>query len=423
MAGHSKWANIQHRKGRQDAKRGKIFTRLIKEITVAARMGGGDPDMNPRLRLAVDKAYENNMPKDNVERAIKRGTGDLEGVNYEEIRYEGYGIGGAAVIVDCLTDNRTRTVADVRHAFSKHGGNMGSDGSVAFLFKHCGQLVFAPGTSEEKLLDAALEAGAEDVVTNDDGSIEVIDGALRFLRGEVRAREGGLQGGDGGGDDEAHHRDGAGWRGRGAHAEARRRAGVPRRRPGGVHHRRDGRGGVGARPLRILGIDPGLRVTGFGVIGRDGQRLALRDERVHRRRAIRASWPERLRTILEGLARGDRHAPPGTGRHREGLREREPAFDACCSARRGVPRCAPRCSRTCRSPSTPPGQVKQAVVGKGNARKEQVQAMVKRLLGLSGDPSPDAADALACAICHAHGGLGLGALPTRGLRMRRGRLS
>jgi YebC/PmpR family DNA-binding regulatory protein len=180
MAGHSKWANIQHRKGRQDAKRGKIFTRLIKEITVAARMGGGDPDMNPRLRLAVDKAYENNMPKDNVERAIKRGTGDLEGVNYEEIRYEGYGIAGAAVIVDCLTDNRTRTVADVRHAFSKHGGNLGTDGSVAFLFKHCGQLVFAPGTSEEKLLDAALEAGAEDVVTNDDGSIEVVTGPHDF---------------------------------------------------------------------------------------------------------------------------------------------------------------------------------------------------------------------------------------------------
>jgi YebC/PmpR family DNA-binding regulatory protein len=143
-------------------------------------MGGGEPDMNPRLRLAVDKAYENNMPKDNVERAIKRGTGDLEGVNYEEIRYEGYGIGGAAVMVDCLTDNRTRTVADVRHAFSKHGGNMGSDGSVAFLFKHCGQLVFAPGTSEEKLLDAALEAGAEDVVTNDDGSIEVVTGPYDF---------------------------------------------------------------------------------------------------------------------------------------------------------------------------------------------------------------------------------------------------
>jgi YebC/PmpR family DNA-binding regulatory protein len=180
MAGHSKWANIQHRKGRQDAKRGKIFTRLIKEITVAARMGGGDPDMNPRLRLAVDKATENNMPKDNIERAIKRGTGDLEGVNYEEIRYEGYGIGGAAVIVDCLTDNRTRTVADVRHAFAKHGGNLGTDGSVSFQFKHCGQMFFAPGTSEEKLLEAALDAGAEDVVTADDGSIEVTTGPHDF---------------------------------------------------------------------------------------------------------------------------------------------------------------------------------------------------------------------------------------------------
>lgn len=180
MAGHSKWANIQHRKGRQDAKRGKIFTRLIKEITVAARMGGGDPGSNPRLRLAMDKAYDNNMPKDNVERAIKRGTGDLEGVNYEEIRYEGYGIGGAAVIVDCMTDNRTRTVADVRHAFTKHGGNLGTDGSVAFLFKHCGQMLFAPGTDEARLMDAAIEAGAEDVITNDDGSIEVITGPGDF---------------------------------------------------------------------------------------------------------------------------------------------------------------------------------------------------------------------------------------------------
>ncbi len=174
MAGHSKWANIQHRKGRQDAKRGKIFTRLIKEITVAARLGGGDVATNPRLRLAVDKAYENNMPKDNVERAIKRGSGELEGVSYEELRYEGYGISGAAVIVDCMTDNKTRTVADVRHAFTKHGGNLGTDGSVAFLFKHCGQMAFAPGTDEEKLMEAAIEAGAEDVVTNDDGSLEVI---------------------------------------------------------------------------------------------------------------------------------------------------------------------------------------------------------------------------------------------------------
>jgi YebC/PmpR family DNA-binding regulatory protein len=174
MAGHSKWANIKHRKAAADAKRGKVFTRLIKEITVAAKLGGSDPDMNPRLRLAIDKAYESNMPKDNVERAIKRGSGELEGVDYAEVRYEGYGIGGAAVMVDCLTDNRTRTVADVRHAFAKHGGNLGTDGSVAFLFKHCGQLVLAPGTSEERVMEAAIDAGAQDVVVNDDGSIEVV---------------------------------------------------------------------------------------------------------------------------------------------------------------------------------------------------------------------------------------------------------
>jgi YebC/PmpR family DNA-binding regulatory protein len=180
MAGHSKWANIQHRKGRQDAKRGKIFTRLIKEITVAAKMGGGDVNMNPRLRLAVDKAKAESMPKDNIENAIKRGTGQLEGVDYVECRYEGYGIAGAAVMVDCLTDNKTRTVADVRHAFSKYGGNMGTDGCVAFQFKHCGYLVFAPGVDEDALMEAALEAGAEDVVTNDDGSIEVITGPYEF---------------------------------------------------------------------------------------------------------------------------------------------------------------------------------------------------------------------------------------------------
>jgi YebC/PmpR family DNA-binding regulatory protein len=182
MAGHSKWANIQHRKGRQDAKRGKIFTRLIKEITVSARMGGGDPDMNPRLRLAVDKATGNNMPKDNIERAIKRGAGGLEGANYEQIRYEGYGPAGAAVIVDTLTDNRTRTVAEVRHAFTRHGGNMGSEGSVAFLFRHVGQLVFAPGTDEDKLMEAALEAGADDVLANDDGSIEVLTSPYELAR-------------------------------------------------------------------------------------------------------------------------------------------------------------------------------------------------------------------------------------------------
>ena len=180
MAGHSKWANIQHRKGRQDEKRGKIWTKLIREITVAAKMGGGDVTANPRLRLAIDKAKDSNMPSDNVQRAIARGTGSLEGVSYEEIRYEGYGINGAAVIVDTLTDNRTRTVAEVRHAFSKHGGNLGTDGSVAFLFKHCGRMFFAPGTPEDALMEAALDAGAEDVIPQEDGSIEIITPAYEF---------------------------------------------------------------------------------------------------------------------------------------------------------------------------------------------------------------------------------------------------
>jgi len=174
MAGHSKWANIKHKKAATDAKRGKIFTRLIREITVAARLGGGDSATNPRLRLAIDKATDQNMPKDTIERAIKRGSGDLPGVQYDEIRYEGYGLNGAAVIVDCMTDNRTRTVADVRHAFSKHGGNLGTDGSVAFLFKHCGQILFAPGADENRLLEAALDAGADDVVSSADGSTEIL---------------------------------------------------------------------------------------------------------------------------------------------------------------------------------------------------------------------------------------------------------
>lgn len=174
MAGHSKWANIKHKKAASDAKKGKVWTRVIKEITVAARLGGGDPAANPRLRLAIEKAAEANMPKDNVQRAIARGTGGLEGASYEEVRYEGYGINGAAIIVDCLTDNRVRTVADVRHAFSKFGGNMGTEGSVAFMFKHCGQLYFAPGSNEDAVMEAALEAGAEDVITDDDGGIEVL---------------------------------------------------------------------------------------------------------------------------------------------------------------------------------------------------------------------------------------------------------
>ena len=180
MAGHSKWANIQHRKGRQDEKRGKVWTRVIREIMVAARAGGGDAGANPRLRLAIDKAKAANMPADTIKRNIDKATGNLEGIHYEEIRYEGYGIGGAAIIVDTVTDNRVRTVAEVRHAFSKYGGNMGTDGSVAFQFRHCGQFVFAPGTNEDAVMAAALDAGADDVVTGDDGSIEVLSSPAEF---------------------------------------------------------------------------------------------------------------------------------------------------------------------------------------------------------------------------------------------------
>jgi len=181
MAGHSKWANIQHRKGRQDAKRGKIFTKLIKEITVAARLGGGEINFNPRLRAAVVAAKEQNMPADNISRAIKKGTGELEGVNYEEIRYEGYGINGAAIIVDCLTDNKQRAVAEVRHAFSKNGGNLGTDGCVSFIFKHLGSIFFAPGANLDNIMEKAIELGADDVISNDDGSIEIITKPSDFL--------------------------------------------------------------------------------------------------------------------------------------------------------------------------------------------------------------------------------------------------
>jgi YebC/PmpR family DNA-binding regulatory protein len=180
MAGHSKWANIQHRKGRQDEKRQRIWTRVVREIMVAARTGGGDPTANPRLRLAIEKAKAANMPADTVKRNIDKATGNLEGVTYEEIRYEGYGIGGAAIIVDTMTDNRVRTVAEVRHAFSKHGGNMGTEGSVAFQFKHCGQMIFAPGTSEDKVMEVALEAGAEDVITDEEGALEVLTSTADF---------------------------------------------------------------------------------------------------------------------------------------------------------------------------------------------------------------------------------------------------
>jgi YebC/PmpR family DNA-binding regulatory protein len=192
MAGHSKWANIQHRKGRQDEKRGKVWTRLIREIVVAARHGGGELSMNPRLRLAVEKAKAANMPADTIRKNIDKATGNLEGMSYEEIRYEGYGIGGAAIIVDCMTDNRVRTVAEVRHAFSKYGGNLGTEGSVAFQFRHCGQLVFAPGTSEDAVMAAALDAGADDVVAHDDGSIEVITAPADFEAVKAALEKAGL---------------------------------------------------------------------------------------------------------------------------------------------------------------------------------------------------------------------------------------
>ena len=193
MAGHSKWANIQHRKGRQDEKRGKIWTRIIREITVAARQGGSDVSANPRLRLAIDKAKAANMPADRIKYNVDKASGNLEGISYEEIRYEGYGIGGAAVIVDTMTDNRVRTVAEVRHVFSKYGGNLGAEGSVAFQFKHCGQLVFAPGTSEDKVMEAALEAGAEDVLTNEDGSVEVLCAPADFHAVKAGLEQSGLK--------------------------------------------------------------------------------------------------------------------------------------------------------------------------------------------------------------------------------------
>ena len=192
MAGHSKWANIQHRKGRQDEKRGKVWTRLIREIVVAARQGGGDLSMNPRLRLAVEKAKGSNMPADTIKKNIDKATGNLEGIHYEEIRYEGYGIGGAAVIVDCMTDNRVRTVAEVRHAFSKYGGNLGTEGSVAFQFKHVGQFVFAPGASEEAVMAAALDAGAEDVITDEGGAIEVLSSPHEFEAVKAGLEQAGL---------------------------------------------------------------------------------------------------------------------------------------------------------------------------------------------------------------------------------------
>ena len=193
MAGHSKWANIQHRKGRQDEKRGKVWTRLIREIVVAARHGGGELAMNPRLRLAVEKAKAANMPADTIRKNIDKATGNVEGMHYEEVRYEGYGIGGAALIVDCVTDNRVRTVAEVRHAFSKYGGHLGAEGSVAFQFRHCGQFLFAPGANEDKVMEAALDAGADDVITDTDGALEVTCAPADFEKVQAALERAGLK--------------------------------------------------------------------------------------------------------------------------------------------------------------------------------------------------------------------------------------
>ena len=241
MAGHSKWANIQHRKGRQDEKRGKIWTRVIREIMVAARQGGGDVKENPRLRLAVEKAKAANMPADTVKKNIDKATGNLEGVSYEEIRYEGYGIGGAAVIVDCMTDNRVRTVAEVRHAFSKYGGNMGTEGSVAFQFKHVGQFVFGPGTSEDRIMEVALEAGADDVLTDDDGAIEVLCPPHDFEAVKAALEAAGLKPERRRSDHarREHHRPER--RGRATHAEAAGRDRRPGRHAGRVPQRRSRR--------------------------------------------------------------------------------------------------------------------------------------------------------------------------------------
>ena len=425
MAGHSKWANIKHKKAATDAKRGKIFTRLIREITVASRMGGGDPSMNPRLRLAVDKATDQNMPKDTIERAVKRGSGGLEGANYEEIRYEGYGVSGAAVIVDCMTDNRTRTVADVRHAFSKYGGNLGTDGSVAFLFKHCGQLVYAPGTDENKLMEAALDAGAEDIVTNDDGSIEVITGPARFRRREGRAREGRIQGGVRRGDDEAGDRSRDDRRGRRADAEAPRRDRVARRRPGSPHQRRLRRISPPwpSRAVALPRAHPRHRPRPAGDRLRrhlgHRQRAHLRDLRLHpqrRGRAARAPAGDPRRS-----GRSHRAAPADRGRDREGLRQRQSAVDAAAGpgARRGDLR------RRARRPAgrrihgaageTGGRGPRQGGEGAGAAHGAPVAPAPRRAF-------PDAADALACAIAHAHGAQGLGGLRKAGYRVRGGRL-
>ena len=414
MAGHSKWANIKHKKAATDAKRGKIFTRLIRRSPSPRSMGGADPSMNPRLRLAIDKATANNMPKDTIERAAKRGAGELEGVAYEEIRYEGYGINGAAVIVDCMTDNRTRTVADVRHAFSKYGGNLGTDGSVAFLFKHCGQLVFAPGTDEDKLMEAALDAGADDVVANDDGSLEVITGPYDFVAVKDALVKAGfkpefaevtMKPSDRGRDDR---------RGRREDAEAPRRDRIARRRAERLHQRRHRRVALRCpRPAPPRNPNaassasiPGLRMTGFGVIACHRQPSSSAS-RAAASAAARASCPSASASSCSDLGEViARHRPTEVAVEKVFVNV-NPQSTLLLGQARGAAISAAVLAHLPVAEYTAL-QVKQAVVGHGKAAKEQVQEMVRRLLDLRGTPSPDAADALACAIAHAHGAQGLG---------------
>ena len=362
---------------------------------------------------------DQNMPKDTIERAIKRGSGGLEGVHYEEIRYEGYGINGAAVIVDCMTDNRTRTVADVRHAFSKYGGNLGTDGSVAFLFKHCGQIVFAPGTDEDKLMEAAIDAGADDVVTNDDGSVEVITGPHDFIARQGRAREGGLQARVRRSDDEAarpRSRCAAKTRSgcRSCSTRSNRSTTCRTSTPPRCSPKRS------ARMRRILGIDPGLRVTGFGVLEARGNDARLHQQRLHPRHR-HAACPMRLGVIVRDLAHVIAEHGPTEVAVEKVFVNINPHSTLLLGQARGAAISAAVLAGLPVTEYTAL-QVKQAVVGAGRALKEQVQEMVRRLLALPGAPGVRRRRRARGAICHAHASTGIGALARNGYRVRGGRL-
>ena len=406
MAGHSKWANIKHKKAAADAKRGKVFTRLIREITVAARLGGGDASANPRLRLAIDKAMDQNMPKDTIERAIKRGSGGLEGVNYEEIRYEGYGINGAAVIVDCMTDNRTRTVADVRHAFSKYGGNLGTDGSVAFLFKHCGQIVFAPGDRRERgdgggdRCRRRRRRHARRRQHRGDHRAARLHRASR-----TRSRSAGFKPEFAEVTMKPLDRSRDARRGRAANAEAARRARVARRRAGRLHVR-------GAR--RSVAPDathprhrPWTARHRLRRARSARQHARLRRQRLHSRHRLEPARAARRHRARPGAR--DRRARPTEVAVEKVFVNINPHSTLLLGQARGAAIAAAVLAGLPVSEYTA-GQVKQAVVGAGRALKPQVQEMVRRLLELPGLPASDAADALACAICHAHASTGVGAL-------------